>query len=1154
MKKIFVVFIIVLLKIHSISAQDFTTEGKDFWLAFGQNFKSETIITELYHTVSLRVRFVATADGTVSFTFTQTGSNEGIEDMAVEAGKMYVVELTSDQAGLVYSNRPRSGISVGANYTNTNNKSLHIQSTAPISLYAMNFCNYVADATNIIPTQSLGTNYYHISYTPLAVGSAYYDDSGYDGYLVVATEDNTNVYEGRGSTTPVKTLNKGQVYYRYEKKDMTGRYVWSDKPVAYYVAETSAQVPAGSAAADNLYQQLLPLSAWGTEFLVPNTTRAKDRIRIVASMDNTTITISGATRVGGNNGSGNVLNEGQYIELELDKSTNSTGCHISSGTNPIAVTAYLVGNQYLGETGNANAGDPAMVWIPPLKQNVKSTTIAPFKINEVIGHNAIIIVRNQSIEGTKVIKEDTGEVISINSDSWVSNHGYSFCDLPLGADAASAYTFSNDDGLIVLMYGYGNSVSYYYLAGSSVHMLNPHFLVNGMHHQEVNGTQFCEGDFTFDGEIFSLKSPSVPENIRWFINGAEETAQQGNQNPWTKFLAEGTYTIRMEVINSYGLTDICTTTFTVINCKPVWIGGGRWEDPDGTIINDENKNRWSLAENWLNKIMPTANNRVEYHPLAIDLHADSDGKNERLNIYEVKGIDNATTANLIIPADCALKITDVNSFINFTSTAKVYVKSGKPETVGGDLQKNGSLILPQDVYTEKVLVELYVHSPSPFGEKDGDKLTWQYFGIPLIGFLPKQMHGAFVRYYDSNAGSDDPSQNDLIFWHNVTNDSPAFDLGKGYEIAVWEGNTQTYLLDGLLLTYDWPIPLRNSSTAQNKYFAGQNVVANPYTAGLDVATGIDFGTGLQNTAYIFNSGTIGQWDDKINDQLGTAVGQYLAVPSLTAGNGYLIPSLQGFVVKFDQNLTQNPSAPEFATLSFKYAGVAKNNQAQRSAQKKKQVKTTISLYSGKELKDRMWLYTDKDATYGFDNGYDGEKWFSSNKLSQLYTRRDDGIYQVDAVPDINNTQIMFKPEEGVEDHTLVFCHDNMDELYEKIYLIDLFNKVTIDITAGNSQYSFTTDKTSAAENRFMIISNKNDKMVNDDNQFEVFHNSDAIIFYNRSNEPANCSIYNTSGQIIHSFSIDGSDPVCLNRPLLSGIYLVEAVFPSHKVTKKFIIH
>lgn len=1138
----------------SLSAQSssFTTEGTDFWLAFGQNTKAEYIETAGYNRVFLRIRFVAIEDATISFTFTESNTNGGIEPIILRAGEMHVEEFTTAQAQQIYSNRPYN-VPLGDPHYGKNKKSLHIQSTAPISLYAMNFCNYSSDATNVLPTRVLGTDYYHMSYQPLNTSSTDYNYSGFDGHLVVATENDTKIYRGTTSTTPLATLNKGEVYYHYRKSDMTGNnyYLRSDKPVAYFVNVTWANIPSTYSAADILYQQLFPISMWGTEFLVPHTNRAKDRIRIIASIDNTQITYNGAKRI--SSGTSNTLNKGQYIELELNG--NASGSFISSDGKPIAVTAYTVGSQYLGESGST-ASDPSMVWIPPLQQSVQSTTIAPFRLNGLVDHRAIIITKATTREQTVVFSEETGGVITLIPSQWETNGDYSFYSLSLGAAATSSYTFNNDAGLSVLMYGYGSSVSYYYLAGSSARTINPHFLVNDYHHQEVNGMEFCEGEFRFDGEIFSLYS-SAPENIKWYINGQEETAQQGNQNEWTKELTEGEYTIKMAVKNAYGLTDTCRTTFTVVKCPCIWIGGARGDNPNGAILDDDNKNRWSIALNWIDQKKPDNEyERIQYHELAIDLHADSDGANGRPMLNIAAGIENSTSANLIIPAACALELTgsDGGKPINFTSDAQVIVYSGKPATAGDALRSNGTLILPADFQTEKVFVELFVHSPSEYGQHDADKLLWQYFGIPTSGYRPRRMQGAFVRYYDSHKGHPtDPTQDPLVFWHNITNASPALLPGTGYEIAVWTGNSQTFLFDGEYSTSDMQITLQNASAAQNKYFAGQNVVANPYTGGLNVATGIDFGEDLESTVYIFNTGSNILWDENVKSQQGTASGQYLAVPSSAGGAGFTVPSLQGFVVKFLQNLTDNPSAPAQATIKFVYSGIAKNNFTQRTEKQEKQIRTSISLISDNVLKDRMWLYTNENTTYDFNNGYDGEKMFGARSLSQLYVNRGGKNYQVNSVPNINDTRIMFKPEAGVGKYTLIFNHEHTDEVYGNMYLVDMYTSQITDISADDSEYSFTSTDEGMATNRFMIITRKDGQPTEDDQKFEVYQDNTGIIFYNNSEEPVNCTMYDVAGRKTHTFHLKAYHPYCLNKLPGNGIYIVEASYALHNISKKVII-
>jgi hypothetical protein len=87
----------------------------------------------------------------------------------------------------------------------------------------------------------------------------------------VATENNTQIYH---NNTLAATLNKGEVYHRvYIVDDMTGSHVITDKPVAFFATKKSAFIPRNVAAADNLFQQLPPVSIWGHSFLfLPATT------------------------------------------------------------------------------------------------------------------------------------------------------------------------------------------------------------------------------------------------------------------------------------------------------------------------------------------------------------------------------------------------------------------------------------------------------------------------------------------------------------------------------------------------------------------------------------------------------------------------------------------------------------------------------------------------------------------------------------------------------------------------------------------------------------------------------------------------------------------------------------------------------------------
>jgi hypothetical protein len=138
------IFVIVLLLFCCHAYGQSTTQGKDFWISFGDN------AGELSYDITLQVRIVATNATNVTFTFTETGDTKTV---SLVAGSVYTKDLTLAEIDAVYANV--SGIS---------QKSLHIESTENIAVYAINLVEYTTDATGILPVNAYDTSYYHVSY------------------------------------------------------------------------------------------------------------------------------------------------------------------------------------------------------------------------------------------------------------------------------------------------------------------------------------------------------------------------------------------------------------------------------------------------------------------------------------------------------------------------------------------------------------------------------------------------------------------------------------------------------------------------------------------------------------------------------------------------------------------------------------------------------------------------------------------------------------------------------------------------------------------------------------------------------------------------------------------------------------------------------
>ncbi|MDR1594314.1 MAG: gliding motility-associated C-terminal domain-containing protein [Prevotellaceae bacterium] len=516
------VFVILLLIFYGHIYGQLTTQGTDFWVSFGNN------ATEPYNAIHLQVRVVATKAANVKFTFTETGKTETI---SLTAGSVYTRDLLTAEKKAVY-----------ADATGVSKKSLHIESDENISVFAINLLKYSTDATCILPVNAYDISYYHLSY-----------DTEYEGYIVVAVEDNTKVYN---NSILIANLNRGEVYSNYFYNN--AKYITANKPVAYFVANICVKVPVDVAACDCFYEQLLPESLWGISFMVPVTIRGIERIRVYAAQNNTTVTHTGGTVMSGSLH----LNRGEYVELEID--ILDAGCYIESD-RPVAVTSYLTGTDYTGL--DYPNGDPAMAWIPSIDQFVNEAVIAPFIASgpSILAEHHILIVTSTKDKNLTEMSIGNGTFSSLSGGYWTDHPSdYSFYSMPL-TNADLSYEFKNPSGLVILGYGLGNSESYYYLSGSALRKLDASFYVNGVHNQDLESQIFCNGNISVEAVVRYIMH-AEPGHLKWFIDDVEKTAF-ADQLKWSENLSAGTHKISMIVKNEYGVMDTVKTSIT--NSFPV---------------------------------------------------------------------------------------------------------------------------------------------------------------------------------------------------------------------------------------------------------------------------------------------------------------------------------------------------------------------------------------------------------------------------------------------------------------------------------------------------------------------------------------------------------------------------------------------------------
>ncbi|KAH0631332.1 hypothetical protein JD844_005620 [Phrynosoma platyrhinos] len=148
---------------------------------------------------------------------------------------------------------------------------LIVRADRDISILSLNYKPHTADTTIVYPVVRLGTEYYVITpnvgtdrYREVAI-IAWEEPTSVDVYLKGAVTFQGKNY-ARGSKLAI-TLRPYQAVQLQSSVDLSGTKIISQKPVAIYSGHTcvSRQVQC-----DHVFEQLLPVSSWGTNFIIPS--------------------------------------------------------------------------------------------------------------------------------------------------------------------------------------------------------------------------------------------------------------------------------------------------------------------------------------------------------------------------------------------------------------------------------------------------------------------------------------------------------------------------------------------------------------------------------------------------------------------------------------------------------------------------------------------------------------------------------------------------------------------------------------------------------------------------------------------------------------------------------------------------------------------
>ena len=639
--------------------------------------------------------------------------------------------------------------------------------------------------------------------------------------------------------------------------------------------------------------------------------------------------------------------------------------------------------------------------------------------------------------------------------------------------------------------------------------------------------------------------------------------------------AQGTYRV---VTNGHKLTVKGALQFTngaqidarVENSMIEFAGSSQQTIPVGSLLNNEvyNLNINNASNVVLNGTLRLLNN-ITSTAGRIDL--TTNGTNF---VYAADTVEQTIPAGVFLNSQMHNLIIDnaegvnlntditINNNLTINSGKKLNINPDRRMTVLGTVSNNGGTAglkirsnstLPNGTFIffnpfsnpVQATVEMYSKASFDLSQPVGARYNWQFFGIPVRSLQAESSFvGSFVRRK--------VEWGTTIFnhWLPLTGDS-IMNPFVGYEVS--HQNPKTIVFAGELVNHNFSsgqLPITNGAI-----YPGQHLFSNPYTAAIDIRQ-IEFGSGAEATAYMYNTGTFANWENFSIS--GNNPGQYVSVPKNLAGTGGLprtVPSMGNILVK-----VSSESANDFVNFNYNDA-VMKNTEMQRIKAGENALRTNTENHNDEPIHmvvevfgdsgyDRMWLYPGQGFSRGYDSGYDGRKIFGPANLPQLFAIEKDGLYQVNAVDDIHNTALGLRA--GLdEEYVLVFRNHDLNQLYHKIFLHDLVDNKMIDISEDGAYYEFRADNRDHMVQRFRIITQTEDEG-QDVSELKIFSADKSLYLKNFSNQRADFLVYDLSGKLMGRTVVEPGSLGYLRVPN-HHVCIVKAVTASDTVTKTIMI-
>lgn len=497
--------VLAILACNTLSAQDFSNKGKDFWVGYG------------YH----QVMTGSNAQEMVLYFATDQVTNISISIPALG----YSQNITTPGGNNVITSAPIpkvGGQDARLNSEGLSNKGIHVTSDKPMVAYAHIYNQSVSGASILYPTNTLGKEYYSVNYKNWAN-----TQNANSWFYVVAVDTGTTTVEitpsgnttGGWSAGVTYTVNllQGQIYNVMGALinspancnpvctgyDLTGSSIRSVstgsggcKRIAVFSGSGRISITCNNngSSSDNYMVQSMPKSAWGKKYLTAPAfgNQAFNIYRVCVSDPATIVRINGAV-------TGLPLQNNFFYEIPA---TNQP--QMIEADKPVMVAQYFTSQN---ACGNGNPGDPEVIYLSSVEQNISSVLWNATPNFAITGHYFNVVIPNTgtAISSFRLDGAPVGGFVPHPQDA-----NYSYLRMNI---SAGPHRITSDSGFNAIAYGFGNAESYGYNAGTNIKDLYQQIGVATEYGIETTPSVCTNSPFKF-----KVSLPYCADSIQWNLS------------------------------------------------------------------------------------------------------------------------------------------------------------------------------------------------------------------------------------------------------------------------------------------------------------------------------------------------------------------------------------------------------------------------------------------------------------------------------------------------------------------------------------------------------------------------------------------------------------------------------------------------------------